>query len=85
MSHELLPLPMADGSAETNKERHPDGGYTFDEVDAWSEHLVREYAIACAKAAIAAELERTTMSVYGTQAECKAARDALQRLADSIK
>jgi hypothetical protein len=40
----LGPLPEADGTAETNKERHPEGGYTFDEVDAWSEPLVRAYA-----------------------------------------
>lgn len=29
---------------------------------------------------IEAHIGRTTMSVYGTQPECKAARDALQRL-----
>ena len=29
-----------------------------------------------------AHLSRTTTSMYGTQAECKAARDALQRLLD---
>ena len=41
----LGPLPKADGTAETNKERHPDGGYIFDEVPAWSESLVLAYAL----------------------------------------
>jgi hypothetical protein len=40
----LGPLPEADGTAEANKERHPEGGYTFDEIPAWSERLVRAYA-----------------------------------------
>ena len=31
---------------------------------------------------IGAHIGSTTMSVYGTQAECKAARDALERLLD---
>ena len=31
---------------------------------------------------IRAHIGRCTMSVYGTQAECKAARDALERLLD---
>lgn len=31
---------------------------------------------------INAHIGRTTMSVYGTQPECKAARDALERLLD---
>ena len=31
---------------------------------------------------ISAHIGRCTMSVYGTQAECKAARDALERLLD---
>lgn len=34
------------------------------------------------QAKIRFHLERTTMSVYGTQLECKAARDSLQRLLD---
>lgn len=41
-------MPEPDGRAETNKERHPEGGYTFDEVPAWSEPLVRAYAEALA-------------------------------------
>lgn len=44
MHANLGPLPKADGTAETNKERHPDGGYTYDEVPAWSEPLIRAYA-----------------------------------------
>lgn len=47
----LPPLPKPDGTAETNKMPHPDGGYEFDEVAAWSEELVREYA----QAAVLAE------------------------------
>lgn len=43
-SAELGPLPPADGTAETNKVSHPEGGYEFEEVDAWSEPLVRAYA-----------------------------------------
>jgi hypothetical protein len=34
---------------------------------------------------IEAHIGRTTMSVYGTQPECKAARDALQRLLEDDK
>jgi len=34
---------------------------------------------------IYAHIGRTTMSVYGTQPECKAARDALQRLLEDDK
>ena len=44
LSDGLGPLPEADGTAEANKKRHPAGGYTFDEVPAWSEPLVRAYA-----------------------------------------
>ena len=51
---ELGQLPEADGSAEHNKERHPDGGYTYDEVPAWSESMVRAYAAE----QVAAERER---------------------------
>lgn len=50
----LGPLPEADGTAEANKERHPEGGYTYDEVPAWSEPLVRAYAAQ----EVAAERER---------------------------
>lgn len=60
---ELGPLPSADGTAETNKERHPEGGYTFDEVDAWSEPLVRAYAAAEVARAVAAERKRCTKVV----------------------
>lgn len=34
---------------------------------------------------IEAHIGRSTMSIYGTQAECKAARDALQRLMEDVE
>jgi len=66
---ELGPLPKADGAAETNKERHPEGGYTFDEVDAWSEPLVRAYAAAEVARAVAAERERCAVLAETSYAE----------------
>jgi hypothetical protein len=56
---QLGPLPEADGTAETNKEWHPEGGYTYDEIPAWSEPLVRAYAAA----ARVAERERCAAAV----------------------
>ena len=54
LSEGLGPLPEADGTAEANKERRPEGGYTYDEIPAWSEPLVRAYAAA----AVTAERKR---------------------------
>jgi hypothetical protein len=62
-------------------------------TDAWGKAL--EEVLAYAAAAVAAEQElqrervrahigRSVMSVYSTVAECKAARDALQRLLDEM-
>lgn len=48
---DLPPLPEPDGSAEANRRPHPQGGYTYDEIDAWSEPLVRAYATAAVAAA----------------------------------
>jgi hypothetical protein len=58
-------MPEPDGRAETNKERHPEGGYTFDEVPAWSEPLVRAYAEALAA-------HRVALAVAAKQAESAA-------------
>lgn len=55
----LGPLPEADGTAEANKEWHPEGGYTFDEIPAWSEALVRAYAAE----QVAAERERVFSAI----------------------
>lgn len=44
---EEVDLPEPDGTAEANMQPHPEGGYTYDEVPAWSETIVRE-AIAAA-------------------------------------
>lgn len=54
-----MPLPEPDGSAEVNKQPHPGGGYEYDEVDAWSEPLVRAYARAYAAAEVAKEREKS--------------------------
>jgi hypothetical protein len=67
----------------------------FDEFGDGADDRVRDYARAYAAAAVAAERElqrervhahigRSVMSVYSTVAECKAARDALQRLLDEM-
>lgn len=42
--------------------------------------IARCHGFQCQRDKIEAHIGRTTMSVYGTQSECKAARDALQRL-----
>ena len=60
-------LPEADGSAEHSREPHPDGGYTYDEVPAWSEALVRAYA----DAAVAAERERVIVALLVMHEENK--------------
>lgn len=44
---EEVDLPEPDGTAEANMQPHPEGGYTYDEVPAWSVAIVRE-AIAAA-------------------------------------
>ncbi len=58
----LPPLPKPDGTAEVNKVPHPNGGYEYDEIDAWSEPLVRAYAAACVDADRAAQQERKPMT-----------------------
>lgn len=65
-------MPEPDGRAETNKERHPEGGYTFDEVPAWSEPLVRAYAEALAahRVALAVAAERERCAVICEQEIC---------------
>ena len=60
-------LPEADGSAEHNKEPHPDGGYTYDDVPAWSESLVRAYAAEH----VAADRERIIAALLAMNEENK--------------
>ncbi len=60
MTHELGPLPEPDGSAEVNQQPLPGGGYSCEAADAWSEPLVRAYALAEVQKAVLAERERLT-------------------------
>jgi len=48
-----MPMPEPDGSAEMNKVPHPEGGYTYDEVPAWSEALVRSERLKAAQLVLA--------------------------------
>lgn len=51
-------LTPADGITETNKAPHPDGGYTFGHVAAWTEPLVKAYGAACRAQGLREGLER---------------------------
>jgi hypothetical protein len=57
------PLPEADGTAEANKEKRSEGGYTYDEIPAWSEPLVCAYAAERVAQAVAEERERC-LAIY---------------------